>query len=346
MRRIAAITILLLAYASQASAQYLGKGYWDVYWDRDKVTGDSIVHFQLLPIHVFDRGIDRRRYLKMIRAVRKVYPLAKKAREEMAALEAELCSLPTVQAQKEFTKEVEKRLKKTYTPVLYDMTRYEGRILLKLIDRETEYTAYQIIKDFRSGFVAGFWQGIARVFGNNLKSEYDAEGDDRILEQIVVYYEAGLLGPCMAAPPVPETEEDGPQVIILFTAGGAIQFTSNSNMPTAASFRGTILKRRASAETVSSGCTILNWSRSTPKRSVVYGRYSCHSPCERYSIDHDTGTCTPPLSSYQYTATLSTSIGLASFTSTCCSRPVSGQLVQRGIVVSYELSGSCPSAMA
>ena len=193
MRRIAAITILLLAYASQASAQYLGKGYWDVYWDRDKVTGDSIVHFQLLPIHVFDRGIDRRRYLKMIRAVRKVYPLAKKAREEMAALEAELCSLPTVQAQKEFTKEVEKRLKKTYTPVLYDMTRYEGRILLKLIDRETEYTAYQIIKDFRSGFVAGFWQGIAGVFGNNLTREYDAEGDDRILEQIVVYYEAGLL---------------------------------------------------------------------------------------------------------------------------------------------------------
>lgn len=193
MRRIAVITILLLAAASQASAQYLGKGYWDVSWERDKVTGDSIVHFQLLPIHVFDRGIDRRRYLKMIRAVRKVYPLAKKAREEMAALEAELCSLPTVQAQKEFTKEVEKRLKKTYTPVLYDMTRYEGRILLKLIDRETEYTAYQIIKDFRSGFVAGFWQGIARVFGNNLKSEYDAEGDDRILEQIVVYYEAGLL---------------------------------------------------------------------------------------------------------------------------------------------------------
>ena len=193
MRRIAVITILLLAAASQASAQYLGKGYWDVSWERDKVTGDSIVHFQLLPVHVIDRGIDHRRYLKMIRAVRKVYPLAKKAREEMAALEAELCSLPTIQAQKEFTKEVEKRLKKTYTPVLYDMSRYEGRILLKLIDRETEYTAYQIIKDFRSGFVAGFWQGIARLFGNNLKSEYDAEGDDRMLEQIVVYYEAGLL---------------------------------------------------------------------------------------------------------------------------------------------------------
>lgn len=193
MRRIFIIALLLTALAECASAQYFGKGYWDVYWDRDKQTGDSIVHFQLLPVYVFDRGIDRRRYLKMIRAVRKVYPLAKKAREEMAALEAELCALPTIQAQKEFTKQIEKRLKSTYTPVLYDMTRYEGRILLKLIDRETDYTAYQIIKDFRSGFVAGFWQGIARIFGNNLKTEYDGEGDDRMLEQIVVYYEAGLL---------------------------------------------------------------------------------------------------------------------------------------------------------
>ena len=193
MRRIFIIALLLTALAECASAQYFGKGYWDVYWDRDKQTGDSIVHFQLLPVYVFDRGIDRRRYLKMIRAVRKVYPLAKKAREEMAALEAELCALPTIEAQKEFTKQVEKRLKSTYTPVLYDMTRYEGRILLRLIDRETDYTAYQIIKDFRSGFVAGFWQGIARIFGNNLKTEYDSEGDDRMLEQIVVYYEAGLL---------------------------------------------------------------------------------------------------------------------------------------------------------
>ena len=157
MRRIFIIALLLTALAECASAQYFGKGYWDVYWDRDKQTGDSI------------------------------------AREEMAALEAELCALPTIEAQKEFTKQVEKRLKSTYTPVLYDMTRYEGRILLKLIDRETDYTAYQIIKDFRSGFVAGFWQGIARIFGNNLKTEYDGEGDDRMLEQIVVYYEAGLL---------------------------------------------------------------------------------------------------------------------------------------------------------
>ena len=66
-------------------------------------------------------------------------------------------------------------------------------LLLKLIDRETEYTAYEVLKEFRGGFVAGFWQSVSRIFGQNLKSEYDREGDDKVLEQIVLYYEAGLL---------------------------------------------------------------------------------------------------------------------------------------------------------
>ena len=73
------------------------------------------------------------------------------------------------------------------------MTRYEGRILLKLLDRQTDHTAYRIIKEFRSGFTAGFWQMIAKIFGNDLKMRYDPEGEDAMLEQIVRYYEAGLL---------------------------------------------------------------------------------------------------------------------------------------------------------
>ena len=82
---------------------------------------------------------------------------------------------------------------KKYTPVLRKMTVSEGRVLLKLIDRETEYTAYEIVKEFRGGFVAGFWQAMARLFGNNLKLAFDPEGNDRMLDQIVRAYEAGLL---------------------------------------------------------------------------------------------------------------------------------------------------------
>ena len=73
------------------------------------------------------------------------------------------------------------------------MTRTEGRVFLKLIARETDYTAYEVIREFRGGFVAGFWQGVGRLFGHNLKTGYDKEQEDRVLEQIVIYYEAGLL---------------------------------------------------------------------------------------------------------------------------------------------------------
>jgi hypothetical protein len=73
------------------------------------------------------------------------------------------------------------------------MTRTQGRVLIKLIDRQTEYTAFEIIKEFRGGFVATFWQGIGKLFGHDLKTEYGIEDEDQILEQIVVYYEAGLL---------------------------------------------------------------------------------------------------------------------------------------------------------
>ena len=77
--------------------------------------------------------------------------------------------------------------------MLWKMTRYEGRILIKLIDRETDHTVFGIVKDIRSGFTAGFYQALAKLFGANLKLEYDPEGEDAILELIVLYYKAGLL---------------------------------------------------------------------------------------------------------------------------------------------------------
>jgi hypothetical protein len=88
---------------------------------------------------------------------------------------------------------LEDALTKEITPMLWKMTRYEGKILLKLIDRETDSTVFGIIKELRSGFTAGFYQAMARLFGNNLKLEYDPTGEDRLLEQIVLYYKAGLL---------------------------------------------------------------------------------------------------------------------------------------------------------
>ena len=168
-----------------------GRGFWHQEWAVEK--GDSIPLVHVLPVYVFSRPVDLRRYRRLVEAVKKVYPIAQIAKAKMATMEEELRRLPTKKAQKEYIKQVYHEIKDEYTPVLKHMTRTQGRVLLKLIDRETEYTAYEVLKEFRGGFVAGFWQGVSKIFGQNLKSEYDKEGEDRMIEQIVIYYEAGLL---------------------------------------------------------------------------------------------------------------------------------------------------------
>lgn len=181
---------VLLAALFEAQAQG-GNGFWHQEWAVEK--GDSIPLVHVLPVYVFSRPVDLRRYRRLVEAVKKVYPIAKIARAKMADMEEELRRLPTKKAQKEYIKQIYHEIKDEYTPVLKRMTRTQGRVLLKLIDRETEYTAYEVLREFRGGFVAGFWQGISKIFGQDLKSQYDKEGEDRMIEQIVIYYEAGLL---------------------------------------------------------------------------------------------------------------------------------------------------------
>ncbi len=190
-KRLLILLTLCAMLASGATAQRRNRGY--VFQECKVENGDTLVTIHLLPIRKYSRGKDMRRYARMIRAVKKVYPIAKEARREMALMEAELQNLPSKEDRELYTKGLQKRIVKEYTPVLKRMTIYEGQILLKLIDRETDHTAFQIIKEFRGGFVAGFWQAMAKLFGNNLKMDYDPEGDDRILHEIVTRYEKGLL---------------------------------------------------------------------------------------------------------------------------------------------------------
>lgn len=190
IRRWMFLLLLASAWANNAWAQR-GHGYWHQEWTVEN--GDSIPTIHSLPVYVFSRPVDLRRYRRLVDAVKRVYPIAQIAKAKMSEMEDELCRLPTKKAQKAYIKQVYDEIKEEYTPVLKHMTRTQGRVLLKLIDRETEYTAYEVLKEFRGGFVAGFWQGVSRVFGQNLKSEYDKDGEDRMIEQIIIYYEAGWL---------------------------------------------------------------------------------------------------------------------------------------------------------
>ena len=198
MQRIIAILLLvatLLTATSPAEAQgrrQRVRGATGAKWTTDE-NGEEMLNITIQTIPVFHRKRDFKNYQRMVRAVKKVYPLALEAAKRMENLDEELAAMDSRKDRKEYTKAIEDALKEEISPMLWKMTRYEGTILLKLIDRETDHTAFAIIKDFRSGFTAGFYQMLAKMFGNNLKLEYDPKGEDEVLEQIVLYDKAGLL---------------------------------------------------------------------------------------------------------------------------------------------------------
>ena len=188
------VVLTLFVDVDSVSAQRYQRirGARSIYWGVDKA-GDSTLYVTLQEVRVYHRKRDLRQYQRMVNAVKKVYPLALEASRRMENLDAELAKLSKRKDQKEYTRAIEEALKEEISPMLWKMTRYEGKILLKLIDRETNHTAFGIIKDFRSGFTAGFYQMLAKLFGNDLKLEYDPDGEDAMLEEIVKYYKAGLL---------------------------------------------------------------------------------------------------------------------------------------------------------
>lgn len=187
-----AMVLLTLPDVGAQSRRQRVRGASSARWEVN-ASGDSTLHITVMTVPIFKRNSEIRRYQRMVAAVKKVYPLALEASRRMEDLDERLAEFERRRDQKGYTRAIEDALKEEITPVLWKMTRFEGVILLKLIDRETNHTVFNIIKDFRSGFTASFYQGIARLFGNNLKLHYDPEGEDAMLEQIVLYYKAGLL---------------------------------------------------------------------------------------------------------------------------------------------------------
>lgn len=136
---------------------------------------------------------DLRQYRRLIYNVKKVYPYAKLAGEKFGEVTAHLQTLKTNKEQKEYIKQLEKDILNQYEEELKNLTVTQGRILIKLIDRETSKTSYDVVKELRGSFQAAFWQAIARLFGSNLKTEFDPEGEDKLLNEIVIMIEKGQL---------------------------------------------------------------------------------------------------------------------------------------------------------
>jgi len=136
---------------------------------------------------------DYRRNERLIYNIKRVYPYAIIAREQLSLVNKDLESLGSDRERRAYLNEVEKRMFADYKSDLMKLTITQGRILIKLIDRETQNTSFELIRSYRGGVSAAFWQGIARLFGSNLKAEYDRFGEDAIIEMILLDIEAGFL---------------------------------------------------------------------------------------------------------------------------------------------------------
>jgi len=132
-------------------------------------------------------------FWRTVRDVKKTLPYAKLVARELSKANLKLASLSTDKERKKYLSQFEKEVFRSYESDLKKMTINQGKLLLKLIDRECDQTSYDLIKVYRGSITAFFWQGVARVFGSSLKSEYDASDKDKMLERVILLVEAGQL---------------------------------------------------------------------------------------------------------------------------------------------------------
>ncbi|TND09753.1 MAG: hypothetical protein FD123_877 [Bacteroidetes bacterium] len=141
----------------------------------------------------FKNKKDKEKYDRLKANVKKAYPYALLAKAKLQEFDAQAQLLKNEAEKKRFAEKCEKELIKQFEKDMRNLTRSQGRILCKLIDRETDHTTFDLIKQYRGSFSATMWQGVARIFGGNLKDDYDAKGDDKLIEHVVNLIDLGVI---------------------------------------------------------------------------------------------------------------------------------------------------------
>jgi hypothetical protein len=158
--------------------------------------GDTFAIIQLETVQIISNmkfaSVKQRENWERLRYnVKKAYPFAIIASARLREYENILQKLPNDNTREIYMKIAEDKLKKEFEGQLKELTIKQGRILIKLIDRETGRTSYQLVKQLRGSFSAFMWQGLASIFGSSLKSEYDGKGEDLLIETAISQIEAG-----------------------------------------------------------------------------------------------------------------------------------------------------------
>jgi len=160
--------------------------------------GDTIPYIELKPVVIFSPRFfssraEENRHRRLVHNVRRVYPFARLAGQKFAYYTQVLDTLPTEAARRRLMRQVERDLRSEFEDDLVRLTTTQGAILIRLIDRETQHSSFDVVREFRGTVSAVFWQSFGRIFGFNLRVRYDPKGQDRQIEEIVLLIEAGLL---------------------------------------------------------------------------------------------------------------------------------------------------------
>ena len=153
----------------------------------------TLHEIQIVPVWHFTSKRQKRHYSKLVINIKKTLPYARLASSRLKDIDAHLQTLKTEKEKKAYLKEAEKELFAEFEEPLKHLTISQGLLLIRLIDRETGETGYNLIKEYKSGFAAFFWQSVARLFGSNLKADYDPEGDQKMIEHIIILIDNGML---------------------------------------------------------------------------------------------------------------------------------------------------------
>lgn len=168
-------------------------------WVMDE-NGDSMIRFYLRPITVFPplKFKDKKEeqfYWQTVARVRKTLPYAKMIKETLIETYEYIETFPTQKEREDYLKAMEKELFEQYKPVLKKLSKQQANMLVKLIQRETDQSSYDIVKAFLGSARAVFWQGFGKLFGVSLKGKFNPKKnkDDAIIDRVATLIEQGQL---------------------------------------------------------------------------------------------------------------------------------------------------------
>lgn len=210
MRRWILCVLMMIVGISVMSAQSLDvspemrsplkKVFEGKYHFVDEASGDTLCMIVFYPITVFPKEKFKNKkeeefYWRTVRDVKKTLPYAKLICSTLLETYEYLETYPTKKEKDEYLKQFEKEIFNQYKPVMKKMTKSQGKMLIKLINRETNQSSYNIVKAFLGSFRAGFWNTFGRFFGVNMKTGYEPEKnkDDAMIERICIRIEQGTI---------------------------------------------------------------------------------------------------------------------------------------------------------